>query len=442
MPKRFGTDGIRGAVNEDLTAELALEVGRAIGLACREGVFGTGAVTRPRIVVGRDTRPSGDMLEGALVAGACSSRADVLRAGVIPTPGVAFLTADLGADAGVVLSASHNPAADNGIKVFGPGGWKLGEVVEGALESLIGKPAAGPDVGRVVELLDAEQRYIAHLADGFADRLRGIRVVVDCAYGAAYRVAPRALARAGAQVVPVHATADGERINAGCGATHPDVVAQIARQHGAIGLTHDGDADRVLAADEDGNVVDGDAIIAMLGDRLRVQGRLAGDAIVVTVMANQALRTWCRDRRIDLVETAVGDRYVLEAMRERSLVLGGEQSGHVIRLDLATTGDGVLTALGLLEAVVAAGGRLADVVPFRPLPQVLLNVRVDGGTRFELTEGVRAAVARAERELDGSGRILVRPSGTEPVIRVMVEATTREEASQIAERIASIVRRT
>ncbi len=444
MQTLFGTDGIRGTANTDLGAELALDVGRAVAAACGQGVFGTGPRGRPRVVVGRDTRPSGDLLEAALVAGLCSAGADALLLGVLPTPGVAFHTARLGADAGIMISASHNPAADNGLKVIGPGGWKLSEAVEDALEALVGDPGprpTGSDVGRSLAVGDAVEAYVEHLVSSVEADLAGLRVVVDCANGAASHVAPEVLGRLGVDVEAIHATHDGARINDACGATHPEVVAQAAGRQQAIGLTLDGDADRVLAVDEDGTVVDGDALIAMLAHRLREAGRLSGDAVVSTVMANHALRVWCDREGIRFVETPVGDRYVLEALRDQGLVLGGEQSGHVIRLDRSTTGDGILTGLGLLELVATHGERLADLVPFRPFPQILVNVRTEGRARLPEASGIREAVTAAERDLAGSGRVLVRPSGTEPLVRVMVEARSREAAQEVAERIASVVER-
>lgn len=443
MPRRFGTDGIRGVANADLSVELVAQVARAVATACREGVFGSGTRPRPLVVVGRDTRPSGPMLDAAVVAGLCSAGADVLVAGVLPTPGVAFLTADLDADAGIVLSASHNPAPDNGVKVFGPGGFKLPGFVEDAIEGLIAKPGdlpTGADVGSSTVLPDAQTRYLDHLVRAAGADLSGIAVVIDCAEGAAFRVAPEAFRRAGAEVTALHADGDGARINLGCGATHPGTVAEAAAAAGSPGLTLDGDADRVLAADETGEVVDGDQILAILARDLREQGRLAGDAVAVTVMTNQAFRAWCASEGVGIVETAVGDRNVLEAMREQGLVLGGEQSGHVIRLDRTTTGDGTLTGLSLMSAVASSGGSLADLVPFRPLPQVLMNVPAPPAV-LESAGDLEVAVAEAREVLAGAGRVLVRPSGTEPLIRVMVEATDEDTARDVAGGIARVIER-
>jgi len=435
MTRLFGTDGIRGTFGVDLTTAIAADVGTALGEACRRGVL-AGGVDRPRVVVGRDTRPSGPALEDALVGGLVSSGADVLAAGVLPTPAVAFLTSHLDADAGVVISASHNPPADNGIKIFGPGGWKLSAQAESRIEDLM-RSVETTSPGTVREVSDASERYLTHVVSG-AD-VRGARVVIDCANGAAFEVGPEALRRAGAAVVAINATGDGEQINEGCGALYPDVVRARALTERAIGVTLDGDADRVLVVDEDGALVDGDAILAMLALRLRDAGRLSGDGIVVTVMANQALRRWCDREGIGLVETPVGDRHVLEAMREHGLVLGGEQSGHVIVGDRTTTGDGLLTAIEVLAAV-EPGRRLADLVPFEPLPQVLVNVRTNG-RRATPGELVRAAIAQAQGRLGEDGRVLVRPSGTEPVVRVMVEAPDARLASDLAEIVAAAVER-
>jgi phosphoglucosamine mutase len=437
MRKLFGTDGIRGAVDVDLTPDLVTDVGRALAMACRNGVFGP-ASARPRFVVGRDTRSSGARFEAAITEGLTDAGADVFLGGVLPTAAVAYLTAATDADAGVVLSASHNPPPDNGIKVFAPGGWKLTIDAEREIEALIGAVVSA-DRGDVAEMPAALDAYVDHLVAGAGD-LGGLRIVVDCAYGAAFRAAPDAFRRLGADVTAINATDDGDRINDGCGALHPDVVGAESRTRNAIGITLDGDADRVLCTDEEGNLVDGDAILAILAAHLRETDRLAGNGVVVTVMANQALRSWCASEGIDVVETAVGDRHVLESMRERNLVLGGEQSGHVIVADRATTGDGILTAIEVLEAVAAHGGRLAGVVPFRPMPQVLVNVRTNGGPVTE-GDGLRAAIDEAQQRLAGDGRILVRRSGTEPVVRVMVEAPDHALASELAADIAAAVRR-
>ncbi len=439
MGKLFGTDGIRGTAGDDLTTELVVEVGRALSVACLQGALGP-AAERPRVVVGRDTRESGPAFEDALVGGLTSGGADVLLAGVMPTAGVAYLTATMETDAGVVISASHNPPGDNGVKVFGPGGWKLASQAEDRIEQLVGTAPAG-DPGRAEVIDDAADRYLDHLTrDGRAD-LSGLRVVVDCANGAASGFAPAAFERLGATVLRLNADGDGARINEGCGALHPEVVADAARRESAIGITLDGDADRVLLADETGAIIDGDGIIAMLAQGMRAGGALAGNGIVVTVMSNQALRRWSEREGIRLVETPVGDRHVLKALREHRLVLGGEQAGHIARLDQMTTGDGILIGLDVCGTVAARGGRLADVVPIRPFPQVMVNVPASDSNGIDRSDAVRAAVAEAQRDLGADGRVLVRASGTEPLVRVMVEAPDKVVAGELAERVAAAVRR-
>lgn len=431
MGKLFGTDGIRGLANSALTAELALDVGRAITLAAQVGLLDSPAQLRPRVVVGRDTRVSGPMLEAAITAGLCSMGADVVSAGILPTAGVAYLVASMKAGAGVVLSASHNPAADNGIKVFGAGGWKLSETAEQAIEDLVGKPhtlPVGERVGASRPIPDAADRYVAHLKPTVSADFRGLKVVIDCANGAASEIAPAVFESLGLEVTALFC-GDGA-INENCGATQPGVIAAHARRLGCIGLSFDGDADRLIAADENGEVLSGEAILSVLSD---------GSPIVTTVMANQAFRGWASKRGIELIETAVGDRYVLAAMRENNVHLGGEQSGHVIRLEHATTGDGILTALGLLEAVTRNGSRLADAVEFRPLPQVLVNIS-GNRERLDSAAGVWDAVDRASTSLGSDGRVLVRPSGTEDLVRVMVEAPALQQAQMIADEIASVIR--
>ena len=436
MSPLFGTDGIRGTYGSDLTTDVAAAVATAIAQACRDGVLGPRAA-HPRVVIGRDTRVSGPQLEAAMSDAFTGAGADALLVGVVPTPAVAFLTSSLGADAGVIISASHNPPQDNGIKIFSPGGWKLSMEAERAIEDLVGKRASSS--GGVIETLpEAAESYIEHVVGGA--RLDGVRLVVDCANGAASTVAPEALRRAGADVALIHADADGARINDGCGALHPEVVTTQSRERNLIGVTFDGDADRVLFGDERGNTVDGDATLAILASRMRAEGRLKRDGIVVTVMANQALRGWSAAEGIELVETPVGDRHVLEMMRARDLVLGGEQSGHVIVGDRTTTGDGLLTAIEVLQVVAEHGGRLSDVVPFRPMPQVLLNVRTNGG-RVHESDALRTAIEYAQRQLGPDGRILVRRSGTEPVVRVMVEAPDQALAAKVAGVVAAAVER-
>lgn len=439
--KLFGTDGIRGNADADLTPDLVREIARAVAVACRQGVLGR-ACDEPTIVVGRDTRLSGPKLERAFVEGACSAGADVRLAGVVPTPGVAYLTASLASDAGVVISASHNPPQDNGIKLFGPGGWKLTAVAEDRIEGLVGSGTtldARP--GTSVETPEVVGSYIDHLTTDIAPGLAGRRVVVDCANGAASAVAPEVMRRAGIDVVALNDSLDGAHINEGCGALYPEVVCEQAGRRAAIGVTFDGDADRVLLADERGRLVGGDAVLALIASRMKREGRLSNDTVAITVMANQALRRWCADEAIDVVETAVGDRYLLEAMREEGIVLGGEQSGHIICLDRSTTGDGMLVALEVLDLVAESGSTLGGIVPFEPFPQVLVNVPTTAREHVEDFDGVRAAIADAESRLGSAGRVLVRPSGTEPLVRVMVEATDASLAGRVAADVAAVVRR-
>ncbi|WP_026128427.1 phosphoglucosamine mutase [Nocardiopsis halophila] len=441
MARLFGTDGVRGVAGRDLTAGLALDLSAA---AAR--VLGRGAGTaRPTAVVGRDPRASGEFLEAAVVAGLAGAGVDVVRLGVLPTPAVAHLTAELDADFGVMLSASHNPAPDNGIKIFGRGGQKLPDAVEDEIEEALAEPAegaAGEDVGRVRDAGDGAERYIAHVLAATPHRLDGLKVVVDCANGAAARVAPEALRRAGAEVVAIGDRPDGLNINAGCGSTHLDALRAAVVEHGAdAGIAHDGDADRCLAVAGDGSVVDGDQIMAILALEMQEAGRLAASTLVVTVMSNLGLKQAMAQAGIALVETPVGDRYVLEAMRQGSFSLGGEQSGHVVLLDHATTGDGLLTGMQLLSAVARRGLALDELAKSMVrLPQVLVNVRGVDKARAATDEGVAAAVARAESDLGEEGRVLLRPSGTEPMVRVMVEAPTQERAAEVADALAATVR--
>jgi phosphoglucosamine mutase len=445
----FGTDGIRGKVGEDLTSELTHAVGAAVAEGCRRGVLcdpfsSTGsrsAPSRPRIVIGRDTRPSGPALEQEFIDGASWAGANVMVGGVLPTAAVAYLTALLGFDAGVVISASHNPPADNGIKLFGAGGWKLTPDAESAIERLIGEGDPSAEPGAVEALPEGLETYLSHLTAATSHDLNGLRVAVDCANGAASVVAPEALRNLGTEVVVLNGGLDGSRINDGCGALHPEVVADAARSASAIGITFDGDADRVLLADENGRLVGGDAILALVATRMKREGTLTNDTVVVTVMANQALREWASAQNIMLVETPVGDRHVLEAMRQTGASLGGEQSGHIICLDRSTTGDGILVALEVLDLVAEARRSLAELVPFEPFPQVLVNVRASRSEGFEERDVVRRAVSDAEQRLGEHGRVLVRPSGTEPVVRVMVEAQDATLAGDVAEDVASAVRR-
>jgi len=443
----FGTDGVRGLANAELTPELALSIAVAAAHVLREP-HGPGGPDlhgrRPAAVVGRDGRASGEMLEAAVVAGLTSAGADVLRAGVLPTPAVAHLTAEVGADLGVVLSASHNPMPDNGIKLFARGGLKLPDAVEDEIELRIGERwtrPTGAGVGRARDLPDAAERYAQHLLATLPHKLDGLRVVVDCAHGAASAVAPLVLSRAGAEVTALAAEPDGRNINDGVGSTHLDGLVAAVRGTGAdAGVAFDGDADRCLAVAADGGVVDGDGILAICALTLRDEGRLKQDTVVATVMSNLGFHHAMRDAGIRVLTTPVGDRYVLEALRTHDLSLGGEQSGHVVFLDEATTGDGLLTALQLLGRVAGTGTGLAELAAVVPrLPQVLVNVPVADKDRVAAAAEVRAVVAAAEAELGDDGRVLLRPSGTEQIVRVMVEAPTQPAAEEIAERIARAV---
>ena len=436
----FGTDGVRGKANADLTPELALSVAVAAAHVLSE----RDASHRPVAVVGRDPRASGEMLEAAVVAGLTSAGADVLRVGVLPTPAVAFLVADTGADLGVMLSASHNPMPDNGIKLFAAGGHKLPDEIEDAIEQRIAEPwqrPIGAGIGRVRDLDDAAQRYLDHLVSTVPHRLDGLRVVVDCANGAASQVAPEAYRRAGAEVIAIHAEPDGVNINDGCGSTHTESLRKTVAVHGAdVGIAHDGDADRCLAVAADGSDVDGDQIMAILAVAAKRAGTLVDDTLVATVMSNLGLHIAMRDHEISLITTAVGDRYVLDELRAKGLSLGGEQSGHVVMPAYATTGDGVLTALHVLAEVAASGSPLAELSSVvRRLPQVLINVAVDDRRAAVSATSVAPALAAAEEELGDTGRVLLRPSGTEPLVRVMVEALTEEHAQAIARRLADAV---
>lgn len=443
MGRLFGTDGVRGLANRDLTVELALDL--AVAAAHVLGDVGAFEGHRPTAVVGRDGRASGEFLSAAVNAGLASAGVVVHDVGVLPTPAVAYLTDTLGADLGVMLSASHNPMPDNGIKFFARGGVKLADALEDAIEARIGEPwgrPTGAAVGRIGSLDDAGGRYVEHLLATLPHPLSGLRVVVDCANGAASAVAPEALRRAGAEVVAIHASPDGTNINDGCGSTHLQQLQEAVVASGAdAGIAHDGDADRCLAVDAQGRTVDGDQILAILALAMREGGTLAGDTVVATVMANLGFKQAMRREAITLVETAVGDRYVLEAMKAGGFSLGGEQSGHVVMLDHATTGDGLLTALHLLARVAATGRPLADLAATMDrLPQVLVNVRGVDKSKVDSAPELRAALTAAEVELGDSGRVLLRPSGTEPLVRVMVEAASAEQARDVADRLAAVVR--
>jgi phosphoglucosamine mutase len=437
----FGTDGVRGLANAELTPEFGLAVA-----AASAGVLADGGSHRPLAVVGRDPRASGEMLEAAVLAGLASAGADVLRVGVLPTPAVAYLTAELRADLGVMISASHNPMPDNGIKLFAAGGHKLPDAVENAVERRLDvdrERPTGDRVGRIRDLADAPERYLRHVLTALpaGTTLDGLHVVVDCANGAASAVAPEAYRRAGARVTAIHAAPDGLNINAGCGSTYLDEVRKAVVEHGAdLGVAHDGDADRCLAVTGTGDEVDGDHIMAVLALALRDAGELTEDTLVTTVMSNLGLHLAMADAKIAVRTTAVGDRYVLEELRAGGFALGGEQSGHLVLPRHATTGDGILTALLLMARMAATGRPLADLAGVMvALPQVLVNVPVADKAAVAASARVRDAVAEAEAELGERGRVLLRPSGTEQLVRVMVEAETESGADRLARRLAEVV---
>ncbi len=449
MGRLFGTDGVRGLANRELTPELAL----VLGSAAARHLARSGPARRRVAVVGRDPRASGEMLEAAVVAGLTSEGVDALRVGVLPTPAIAYLAGAYDADFGVMISASHNPMPDNGIKIFGPGGHKLDDATEDQIEALVGddtfaRSAAGTarpvgaDIGRTVLAEDALDRYLRHVSKAATTRLEGLTVVVDCAHGAASAAAPQAYRAAGAEVVAIHAEPNGLNINDNCGSTHLDAVRDAVRAHGAdLGLAHDGDADRCLAVDASGAVIDGDAIMVVLALAMREADELAADTLVTTVMSNLGLHLAMREAGISVRTTAVGDRYVLEELRAGEFTLGGEQSGHIVLPAFGTTGDGIVTGLRLMSRMAQTGRSLAELAAtMRSLPQVLINVAVaDKKTAVEAS-AVQDAVREAESELGDTGRILLRPSGTEQLVRVMVEAADEDTARLVAGRVAELVR--
>ncbi|MBH1935208.1 phosphoglucosamine mutase [Streptomyces sp. AV19] len=448
MGRLFGTDGVRGVANADLTAELALGLSVAAAHVLAEA--GTFEGHRPVAVVGRDPRASGEFLEAAVVAGLASAGVDVLRVGVLPTPAVAYLTGALGADLGVMLSASHNAMPDNGIKFFARGGHKLADELEDRIERTYrahstGEPwdrPTGAGVGRVRDYDQGFDNYVAHLIGVLPNRLDGLKVVIDGAHGAASRVSPEAFSRAGAEVVTIGTEPDGLNINHECGSTHLDKLRAAVVEHGAdLGVAHDGDADRCLAVDATGAEVDGDQILAVLALAMREAGTLRKNTVVATVMSNLGFKLAMEREGVSLVQTAVGDRYVLEEMKANGFALGGEQSGHVIVLDHATTGDGTLTGLMLAARVAATGRPLRELAGvMERLPQVLINVRDVDKTRVGSSQELAEAVTDAERELGATGRVLLRSSGTEPLVRVMVEAADIEQARAVAQRLADVVK--
>lgn len=445
MGRIFGTDGVRGLANGLLTAELALDL--SVAAAHVLGEVGAFADSRPTAVVGRDPRASGEFLEAAVVAGLASAGVDVHRLGIVPTPGTAYLTSALEADMGVMISASHNAMPDNGIKFLSRGGHKLDDAIEVAIEQRLREPwdrPTGSAVGRVGDSHVGIETYVDHLVATVPERLDGLRVVLDCAHGAAFEVGPAAFKRLGAQVVTIAAEPDGLNINDGCGSTHLDGLQAAVVEHGAdVGFAFDGDADRCLAVDAHGRVVDGDQILAILALAAQEQGRLVDDTVVATVMSNLGFVQAMERAGITVLRTAVGDRYVLEALRQGGYTLGGEQSGHVIMSDHATTGDGVLTALHLAARMSGTGRSIDDLASvMQRLPQVLVNVPDVDKTRTDTDPVLQGAVVAASARLDGRGRVLLRQSGTEPLVRVMVEAPTEDEARDVAEHLAGVVRET
>uniref|UniRef100_UPI00404A2F64 phosphoglucosamine mutase n=1 Tax=Candidatus Planktophila sp. TaxID=2175601 RepID=UPI00404A2F64 len=435
----FGTDGIRGLANVDLTAELALDVAVAAAHILVEN-----SNDRPRAIVGQDSRASGEFLEAAVVAGLTSAGVDVYRVGIVPTPAVAYLVASTGADLGVMISASHNPMPDNGIKLFQRGGEKLADDVEALVEARIGEPwqrPTGTAVGRVINEDQLVNKYIEHLLSTIDVSLSGLKVVVDCANGASSFTAPIALSRAGAEVIAIANTPDGWNINDGVGSTHLDYLRNAVLKNGAdVGIAHDGDADRCLAIDATGAEIDGDVIMAILAKGFKAQGKLKANTIVGTVMSNLGFMHAMAESGIEVVTTAVGDRYVLEAMLQSDFNLGGEQSGHVIMRDHANTGDGLLTALQLLAEVKRSGQTLQELsrVMVR-FPQVLINVKNVAKERLATSTAIADAVTAAEAELGSNGRVLLRASGTEPLVRVMVEAQSDAVAQDVATKLAQVV---
>lgn len=451
MKKLFGTDGVRGVANSELGPLLAFRLGRALARMLLRGGADGDLKGSKEVLVGRDTRLSGPMLEAALAAGLASAGLGARLVGVVPTPGVAYLVRRLKAAAGVVISASHNPVEDNGVKVFGPDGYKLDDAQEEAIETMAlasDADSAGPwpvggGVGRILRDDEAWRTYAEYLVSTVPEgSLKGIRVVIDCGNGAAHRIAPWAFERLGAEVTLLHAEPNGLNINVDCGSTHPEVVQKAVAACGAdMGFSHDGDADRVIAVDRHGRLVDGDRILAILGLDLLERGRLPHRAIAATVYSNLALKKRMEAAGARVVETPAGDRAVLEAMRREGLALGGEQSGHIILLDLNTTGDGVLTALQLAETVARRGQDLSELrAELTPLPQRLISVAVRSKEGWEVNERIAACIREAGRRLEARGRLFVRASGTEPLIRVMVEGPEESEVSQVAERVADVIR--
>ena len=443
MGRLFGTDGVRGSANKDLTPELVFALGKSASLVIAQQ-HGKG---RASAVVGRDPRASGEMLEAALIAGLATVGVDVLKVGVLPTPAIAYLTQYYKADLGIVLSASHNVFSDNGVKFFSKDGKKLPDEVEDEIEKNLDTKVphpTGSEVGRVKEMADAYEAYVSHLLETInLGALKGLKIVVDCANGAASEVAPDVYHRAGAEVIAIHNSPNGLNINENCGSTYmQSLIETVKKEKADLGIAHDGDADRCLAVDELGNIIDGDHILALLAKDFKDNSKLSSQTVVSTVMANLGFKFAMKEQEISIIETQVGDRYVLEAMEEKNFVLGGEQSGHVIMRNYSTTGDGLLTALHLMNAVTNQKKPLSELSKIvKKYPQILINVsNVDRGKIGN--EKLQNAVKEAEKQLGNKGRILLRPSGTEELIRVMVEAETQNTADSIAKQIAEVVKQT
>jgi len=441
MARLFGTDGVRGTANKDITADFSLRLAQAAAVILAAGARERGE--RPRAVIAKDPRVSSDFISAAVSAGLASSGVDVFDAGVIPTPACAYLTADLGADFGVMISASHNAAPDNGIKFFSHGGHKLPDSLEDEIEKAMGQSLTplGGEVGKVTRFADAEDRYLVHLLGTLETKLDGMKVVVDCANGAASAISPQALSDAGAKVVVIGADPDGTNINSGYGSTYLSALQAAVVEHGAaLGIAHDGDADRCLAVDENGRVIDGDHIMAILALAMKDSGKLSRDTLVATVMSNLGLKVAMKEAGIKMLETAVGDRYVLEEMRSGGYALGGEQSGHIIFSQYATTGDGVLTGLQLAARMVETGKPLSELASVMDTyPQVLINVPDVDKSALAGNPDLAELVDQAKAELGENGRVLLRASGTEALVRVMVEAKDQGSAQSWAERIANLV---
>ncbi|MDS9472051.1 phosphoglucosamine mutase [Sporosarcina pasteurii] len=442
MTKYFGTDGVRGIANDELTPELAFKLGRIGSYVLTKESEG-----KPKILVGRDTRISGYMLENALIAGILSTGVEVMTLGVISTPGVAYLTRVMNANGGVMISASHNPVEDNGIKFFGADGYKLTEEQEEEMENLLNEAVdtlprpTGSNVGSITEYFEGGHKYIQYLKQTVDEDFTGIHVAIDCAHGATSSLATHVFADLEADISTMGASPNGLNINDGVGSTHPEKLAELVKEKEAdIGLAFDGDGDRLIAVDEHGEIVDGDKIMFIIGRYLKSKGRLKSDTIVSTIMSNLGFYKALREHEMTSVKTAVGDKYVVEEMRKNNFTLGGEQSGHIVMLDYNTTGDGLLTGLQLVNIMKVTGKKLSELASEMTVyPQELVNVRVTDKHAVTENERVATIIADVEKEMEGNGRVLVRPSGTEPLVRVMVEAPTNEECKQYVDKIVAVV---